>query len=319
MYLAVDENGNQITAVEAMKHKKYFCPVCDAPVTFKSGNIKLPHFSHHRILDCIRYMYKKESIEHLQAKHDLYLKVGNIARVAMEYYLPDIEQIPDLLVDNKLALEIQFSTIPAELIAERSKGYFTLGMEVIWLLDEASIRVDNDRCIPTHFQFSTAYQRSLFTYSKETGKMHRFILHLNHGCGRWSFTKTELSMEALLKRSSVPGSPAVKLTVYEVQQMIRREKQQKSVLNPTLSFMYHTGLNAKNLPPHLCWTIEAERWIVNPPLEWKLFLYHHIEKGIFHWEAFERFIQMRTVQDKPSKQQVMRDLLDGYYMLYNSQ
>ncbi len=319
MFLAVDENGAQISAAEAKRNRKYFCSVCAAPVTFKAGTVKLPHFSHHRILDCVRYLYKRESIAHLKAKRDLYLKIGEAAPVAMEYYLPDIEQIPDLLVDNKLALEIQFSTISPELITGRSKGYHTLGMEVIWLLDEASIRVENGRCLPTHFQLSTQYMRSLFTYDTTTGKLHRFILHLNHGCGRWSFTKIELSIEALLEPRNIPASRAAALTSREVTQIIRREKQQKSVLNPTLSLMYQLGLDTGGLPRHVCSSIDAERWILNPPIEWKLYLYHHIENGTFSRMDFGNFIQLRVVQSGPTKQEVLKELLQGYYMLYNSQ
>lgn len=319
MFLALDENGSQITAADAVKNRKYFCPVCDAPVTFKSGNIKLPHFSHHRILDCIRYLYKKESMEHLQAKHDLYLKLRETAAVAMEYYLPAIEQIPDLLVDGRLALEVQFSTISAELIAERSKGYHSLGMEVIWLLDEESIRMESDRCMPTNFQLSTQYMRSLFTYNVKTKKIHRIMLHHNHGCGRWSYVKRETGAPGLLAIKSFHPQQMRQLTRREIRQMVQRERQQRSVLNPTLSFMYHLGLDDTKIPPYLCWTIEAERWILNPPLEWKLFLYHHLQEGTFHMDVFERFIRMRTVQDAPAKKQVMEELLYGYYMLFNSQ
>lgn len=319
MFLALDENGSQITAADAVKNRKYFCPVCEAPVTFKSGNIKLPHFSHHRILDCIRYLYKKESIEHLQAKHDLYLKVRESAAVAMEYYLPAIEQIPDLLVDERLALEIQFSTISAELIRERSKGYHSLGMEVIWLLDEESIRMGTGRCMPTNFQLSTQYMRSLFTYNTKTGKVHRIMLHHNHGCGRWSYVRRETDVPELLLIEPFLQEETRQLTGSEIKLMIQRERQQRSVLNSTLSFMYHLGLDESRIPPHLCWTIEAERWILNPPLEWKLFLYLHIQKGTFHMDMFGRFIRMRTVQGAPEKEQVMKELLYGYYMLYNSQ
>ncbi|WP_411843638.1 hypothetical protein [Salinicoccus sp. HZC-1] len=111
----------------------------------------------------------------------------------------------------------------------------------------------------------------------------------------------------------------VKLADGEMERMIRRERQQKSVLNPTLTFMYQLGLEAGNGLGHLCWTIEAERWISNPPLEWKLFVYHHLEKGTFDREEFERFINMHVMQSTPSKQEVLVDLLQGYKMLYNSQ
>ena len=319
MFLALDENGSQVTAEDAVKNRKYFCPVCDAPVTFKSGNIKLPHFSHHRILNCIRYLYKKESVEHMQAKHDLYLKLRETGSVAMEYYLPAIEQIPDLLVDGRLALEVQFSTISADLIAERSRGYHSLGMEVIWLLDEESIRMESDRCMPTNFQLSTQYMRSLFTCNVKTKKIHRIMLHHNHGCGRWSYVKCELDAPGLLAIKTFHPQKMRQLTRREIKQMIQRERLQRSVLNPTLSFMYHLGLDDSRIPSHLCWTIEAERWILNPPLEWKLFLYLHIQRGTFHMDMFEQFIRMRTVQGAPAKKRVIEGLLYGYHMLFNSQ
>lgn len=319
MFLAIDEKGTRITAAEANKHRKYFCPVCRAPVTFKSGNIKMPHFSHHRILDCIHYLYKNESIAHLQSKHALYLKLADHTAISMEHYLPEIEQIPDLLVANKLALEIQFSIISAGLIVERSKGYHSLGMEVIWLLDEASIRTDNGKCMPTHFQLSTMYRGSLFTYSTKTDTLHRYILLHDHGCGRWSYKKIELVAADLLQVEEMKIPSEVQLTKYEIGQMIGREKQQKSVLNPTLSFMYQLGLDAKNIPEHLSWSIAAERWILNPPLEWKLFIYHGLERGTFDWRLFENFIQMREIQSSPPKQTVLENLLKGYYLLYNSQ
>ncbi|WP_411844402.1 competence protein CoiA [Salinicoccus sp. HZC-1] len=121
-------------------------------------------------MDCTHYLHKNESIGHLRSKQELYSELADIAPVAMEHYLPEIEQIPDLLIDGRLALEIQFSTISAELIAERSKGYHSLGMEVIWLLDEAAVRTDKGKCIPSRFQLSTMYRGSLFTYDPETKK-----------------------------------------------------------------------------------------------------------------------------------------------------
>ena len=41
MFTATDTHGTRITADEARKGVKYFCPVCEAPVTFKAG--KLDH------------------------------------------------------------------------------------------------------------------------------------------------------------------------------------------------------------------------------------------------------------------------------------
>lgn len=318
MFIAIDETGRQITADEAKKSKKYFCPVCDAPVTFKSGNIKLQHFSHHRILDCTRYLYKKESIRHLEAKHDLYLKINGRLPVSMEYYLSEIEQIPDLLVDGKLAVEIQLSKISQDLIVERSKGYRELGIDVVWILDEAELKMVNGFLFPTHFQISTMYKSSIFTYDMDSKQLFRRVLRNHHGCGKWQFSKIEVEAASLIHLREIKIESKDKLSNEEMWQMVQREKLQKSVLNPTLSFIYQLSLDERNLPEHLRWTVAAERWILNPPLEWKLFIYHGLEMGSFNWDQFERFIRMRKVHGIPPKLMVLQELLKSYYLLYNS-
>ena len=319
MFIAIDETGHQITAHEARKSRKYFCPVCDAPVTFKAGNIKLPHFSHHRIIDCTRYLYKKESIRHLEAKHDLYLQLNGRARVSMEYYLPEIEQIPDLLVDGKLAVEIQLSKISQDLIVERSNGYRKLGIDVVWILDEAELKTVNGFLFPTHFQISTMYKNSIFSCDMDSKRLFRRVLFHHHGCGKWRFSKVEIEAASLLRASEVDIPLKAELSNEEMLQMVQREKAQKSVLNPTLSFIYQLSLDERCLPGHLCWTVEPERWILNPPLEWKLFICHGLATDSFDWHRFERFIRMRKVQGAPPKQTILQALLKSYYLLYNSQ
>ena len=53
-----------------------------------------------------------------------YIKeLNNYFNIAMEYYLADIDRIPDLLINHHTALEIQLSRI--------SRTYLVQGQEVI--------------------------------------------------------------------------------------------------------------------------------------------------------------------------------------------
>ena len=101
--------------------------------------------------------------------------------------------------------------------------------------------------------------------------------------------------------------------------MVQQERRQKNRLNPTLTFLYQLSLDTGNLPPHLCMSVEPERWILNPPLEWKLYIMYGLEKGTFDWQQFSGFIHMREIQAAPPKEEVLRALLAAYKMLYISQ
>ena len=54
----------------------------------------------------------------------------------MEYPIPELKQIADILINKQLALEVQCSPISCELLRERSNGYRSLGIQVLWLLGE---------------------------------------------------------------------------------------------------------------------------------------------------------------------------------------
>lgn len=318
MFVAHDIDGTRITGKEAQKGIRYFCPLCGSPVTFKAGSVKTPHFSHQRIIDCTGHLYKKESAAHLEAKHTLYLALNRFS-VAMEYYLKEIEQIPDLLLNNKRAVEIQYSPISPELIVERSKGYHSLGMDVIWLLDEAALRLDTDCIVPTHFQLSTLFNGSLFSYSNKHNRLIRWTLLHHKGGNRFIYHAVVLHPEMLAGSHPIPTIVPLKLKQSDIRCMIRQARQQKSRLNPTLTFLYQLSIDPENLPPHLCYSVEAERWIINSPLEWKLYIMHGLEKGTFDLNQFDGFIKMRKTQQMPKRQNVVKALLEGYKKLYISQ
>ena len=72
-------------------------------------------------------MGNKEALYHWAKKDN---------QVALEYSLPEIQQVADVLVNGKLALEVQCSPLSQKLLGDRSQGYRSQGYQVIWLLGE---------------------------------------------------------------------------------------------------------------------------------------------------------------------------------------
>ena len=317
MYIANDEHGRQILAHDAVKSGRYFCPVCDMPVVLKAGSVKVPHFSHHHILQCSRYLYKRESLLHLKLKHDLYLQMNPYYNTSMEYYLESIEQIPDILIEHRLALEIQLSRISPELILSRTRGYFKLGMQVMWLLDEKEVKQEGTLLYLNHFQLSTMISGIIYTVNTDT--LHITAWHIGHtaGLNRFCFKKEQIELHELLtydKRDA--WEETYTLTRGTVKKIIQREKAQKSVLNPTLTYMYQLGLTPDTLPEFLYISSFEERYIINSPIEWKLYIYYHLSNGIFNREQFTDFIKLRNVSNIPDKKSIVQSLLVFYLKVF---
>lgn len=313
MFIALDKNQQPISVDQAKRGELYYCPVCNSKVTFKAGHVRVPHFSHYRIVHCIRYLYKSESIEHLKAKHDLYLHIKGKRIVDMEIYLEEIEQIPDLMM-HETVIEIQLSTISLELLMTRTKGYETLGLDVYWLLDETAF--DADR--PTAFQLSTMKSHHLFTYDieKELAYVYRMFYSDGH---RWFYSRDSIDVvhiEASIQRVKRGFYPVDKESV---RKLIQRAKQKRSVLDVTLGTMYHLDWQVDDIPEWMCNITPSERWILNPSLEWKLFIYKKILTDTFYFDEFKALIKPRLIRDTPNLHQLCAQLLEEYYMLNISQ
>ncbi|MGO1923657.1 MAG: competence protein CoiA [Jeotgalicoccus sp.] len=317
MYIANDKHGTQILAHDAVKSERYFCPVCDTPVVLKAGSVKVPHFSHHHILQCTRYLYKKESLFHLKLKHDLYLQLNLYYDTAMEYYLENIEQIPDILVEHRLAIEIQLSRISPELILSRTRGYSKLGIKVIWLLDEKELKKEDGLMYLNHFQLSTMISGIIYTVNTDT--LHLTAWHIGHttGLNRFLFKKEQVELNELLTyENSDEWNETYTLSRSAVKRIIKREKAQKSVLNPTLTYMYQLSLTPDTLPKFLYISSFEERYIINSPIEWKLYIYYHLSLGIFDRDKFFHFIKLRSISDIPDKNTLVQTLLTFYLKVF---
>ena len=80
------------------------------------------------------FFHENEGPEHLENKEQLFYWAKKNDEVEMEYPIPELKQIADILINKQLALEVQCSPISCELLRERSNGYRSLGIQVLWLL-----------------------------------------------------------------------------------------------------------------------------------------------------------------------------------------
>ena len=134
MFVARNEAGQLVNVLEDELVKgDYSCPGCRGAVSLKNGSIMRKHFAH-RSLDQCQFYAENESAEHLNLKATFYRWAKQDHPVAVEQYLPDIQQIADVFVGDKLALEIQCSPLNPTRLAERTSSYREQGYQVIWLL-----------------------------------------------------------------------------------------------------------------------------------------------------------------------------------------
>ena len=139
MLVALDQGGQVInllclktSQIAELKTQHLVFPACRQRVYLKHGQVRMPHFAHVRLLSCA-YNSENESFQHLSLKKDLFYWFAKTAQVSVEQFLPELQQIPDLLVNDKLAVEVQCSMLSVAKLQERTKGYLSKDYQVIWL------------------------------------------------------------------------------------------------------------------------------------------------------------------------------------------
>lgn len=136
MFVARDSKGYLVNALEEeLVKQNYTCPACGGGLRLRRGQSVRTHFAHESLGDCAT-SFENESPEHLGNKEALYHWAKKDSQVAVEYALPEIQQIADVLVNGRLALEVQCSSLPQKILHDRSQGYRSQGYQVLWLLGE---------------------------------------------------------------------------------------------------------------------------------------------------------------------------------------
>lgn len=134
MLTAYNQDMKYVNVLDTLppKSASYYCPSCRSQMRLKIGKVIRPHFAHLSLKDC-HYTAENESAQHLHLKASLYKWLKGEG-VEIEKVLSDIQQIADVLVNGKLALEVQCSPLSIDRLRERTLAYREMGYQVLWLL-----------------------------------------------------------------------------------------------------------------------------------------------------------------------------------------
>ncbi|GAB2026637.1 competence protein CoiA [Lactovum odontotermitis] len=135
MLVALNENCDLVSLLEGIpeRKQKFFCPACKSELRLRRGTIKIPHFAHVSLQNCQSWS-ENESAQHLALKKVIFAWASRSGtKVEIEKYLSELEQTPDLLIEDRIAVEVQCSRLSVRRLWERTLNYRSHGCHVLWL------------------------------------------------------------------------------------------------------------------------------------------------------------------------------------------
>ncbi|MDY4022276.1 competence protein CoiA family protein [Staphylococcus borealis] len=272
MLMAINQQGEQVYAHRAKQQDSYFCPHCRSQLLLKRGIKKMPHFAHK--VDSVSYCAKQESEQHYFVKSFIAKKLSQQHyHVQIEPYCPTIQQFPDILVNLKFVIEIQFSRISIEEILERTKGFKQLNMEVIWLIKDC--RYHRGRLYLNSFQahFIHPINRCLYVWNHENKRIVLYSQIQHIGGKQFIAKQTVIEINELVNQINIMSPPyqhIFKLKKSEIHHYLNQCRRQNSVIEPSLSAMYQLRLSDEAVYRNFGYIFPYQLYIENHPVQWQL-------------------------------------------------
>lgn len=243
--------------IKKAKKEKWFCPGCHSQVIIKSGKVNRSHFAHKTRETCDLFS-ENESEEHLKGKE---LIANNCDKYSIEYeveaFLPELKQRPDVLIQEKIAIEFQCSALSLERFKERTESYLNNGYQVIWLLGEKFHLKNKLSALQKQFiYFSESKGFYMWECSVENRKIYLdyFIIYASSELlfEKEEFDLNQLSILNILNaaqkevKAKMQTNPAS--NYYEQRCKWNRQLNQKLPKTMELqSFFYSKGQNLRNM------------------------------------------------------------------------
>lgn len=149
----------------AIKSENYRCPFCKGKVVLKKGAYYTPHFAHVR--NDLLYCHKNESQAHSELKYRIAQQLKDLNhKVSIEPYVPQSYQYPDLIIDDEIAFEIQFSKVTLACISRRSRALQNAGYKVYWIIKNVKYNKNNGVVYLSKYErnFIDIYNRLLLSW-----------------------------------------------------------------------------------------------------------------------------------------------------------
>ena len=315
MLIAINQQGEQVYAHRAKKQDSYFCPHCSSQLLLKCGTKNIPHFAHK--VDSVCYCAKQESEQHYFVKCFIAKMLSQLHyHVQIEPYCPTIQQYPDILVNSKYVIEIQFSRIDIEEIIERTKGFKQLNMEVIWLIQDC--RYHRGRLYLNSFQahFIHPINRCLYVWNQKN-KCVVLYSQIQHIGGKQFIAKqTVIEINELVNQISIMSTPyqhIFKLTKSEIHYYLNQCRRKNSVLEPSLSAIYQLRLTDEAVYHNFGYIFPSQLYIENHPVQWQLQFKLFNEQEFDVHQCLKAFLKFRQMYlNTISMDCVVSELINHY-------
>ncbi len=269
MLVAINQHGERVSATEAIKENDYFCPYCKSELILKKGIKVTTHYAHKSNIH--RKCAKSETEKHYYAK----FFIANLLKqygynVEIEPYCPLIMQYPDILIESKIAMEIQFSRISFQEIRERSLGFKRLGLEVDWIIEDSKYHKGVLYLNTFQAYFINSLTRTLITWDKRKQLLYKYsqIQHLEGR--RFLANKEILQMNHIKTEEKAIYHYTFKLSNEKINKYIYQCRRKNSVLEPTLSAMYQLRMTDMDVCNASGFVFPQQLYIENHPVQWQL-------------------------------------------------
>lgn len=294
MLCAKNENNQIILATIAKKGVHYVCPRCHCKVILKQGQSVVPHFAH---TNNKKYICNKgETYEHYLLKYMLaqWFELQHHT-VVIEPYIAQSYQYPDLIVDNDVAIEIQFSKITILNIKKRSLSLLNLGFNVVWVINNPHYDAK------THILKLTTYERTyinlnsrhLFAWEHKRQQLYQYYIIRFLGGKRFVALRQTITFDTLLRITHKMKMPTfnLKLTDNTVRKYLKYCRRSRSVHQPILSIMYQLQLSETWIIKHLGIIFDEQLYVKSHPVYWQLQLLYMVKHNQYKLSDFIKSIE----------------------------
>mgnify|MGYP002656228849 FL=1 len=284
MFYAKDDNEILMNARNANRNCDYKCPHCQNKVILKKGPMKISHFAHvHRNSN---FCDKGETYEYYMFKYELAQQLDKLDyHVVIEPYISQCYQYPDLIINNTIAIEIQFSNITIDNIKKRSDGLAHIGFDVIWIIGKLKYNERTKILILNKSErtYINLKRRQLFSWHSDTFLLYRYKIVQFIGGKRYIAIREQLSYKQFtnyFNKNDAAMLPChFKLTKSSIEQYIKNCRRQGTIHEPSLSVIYNLQLKESWVCENLGMVYPEQLFIQSHPIYWQLQLLNMLVKN----------------------------------------
>ncbi|MBF2260875.1 competence protein CoiA [Staphylococcus capitis] len=269
MLIAMNRMNERVLAKNAKRNQIYRCPYCLGEVILRHGVKVIPHFANK--VKSTRPCYKAETYNHYQLKMLLAQKFKAMNYdVDIEPFFKCIKQYPDLVINQRHAIEIQCSTISTTEIIERTLGLKSIGLKVYWIINDVKKRGDFIELTQFQTTFINPIHRTLITWDFTKSRLIVYT-HLQNIAGKKFICKRHtIQLKQLFNTYQSEQAQIYKLSKRTINNYILQCRRENTVLEPTLSAIYQLQMNDNEVCINTGFIFPNQIYIETHPVEWQL-------------------------------------------------